>query len=162
MEDYPKAEQLLLKSLTAFEQIGHQVGIASTHCCLGYVACALGRDRYQEARQQFHQALEIATEIEARPAALNVLVGRATLLTSGESRDTERKQAIELLALTLHHPASDQETKDRARRLFDKLAYNLPSGWMAEVQDRSKANKMLDTVVMEILERKGLDWQNSG
>jgi tetratricopeptide (TPR) repeat protein len=162
MEDYPKAEQLLLKSLTAFEQIGHQVGIASTHCCLGYVACALGRDRYQEAWQQFHRALEIATEIEARPVALNVLVGRATLLTSSESRDTERKQAIELLALTLHHPASDQETKDRARRLFDKLAYNLPSGWMAEVQDRSKANKMLDTVVMEILEHKGLDWQNSG
>lgn len=151
MEDYPKAEQLLRESLTHFQEIGYQLGIASTLCNLGYVACALSSDKYQEAREQFHQALTNATKIGARPVALNVLVGLATLSVAGEPQDTEKVRAIELLVLALHHPASERETKDKANRLLDQLVSSLPPESAAAALERGKTRK-LDAALMEVLE----------
>lgn len=151
MEDYPTAEQRLQESLVRYQEIGNQYGVASALCHLGYVACAVGSDRYQEAGQYFKQALEITTRIGANPLTLNILVGLATLLTTAEPGDAEREQAVELLALALHHPASEQETKDRARWLLNKLVASLSPESVAAAQERGKAEK-LDTVLLEMLE----------
>jgi tetratricopeptide (TPR) repeat protein len=151
LKEYPKAEQLLQESLTRYEQIGHRQGMASALCHLGYVACALGNARYEAARQQFHQSLEIAMKIGARPVALNALVGWATWLSASVSDDSAQERAVELLALVTHHPASEQETKDKAGRLLAELASSLPSESVTAAQERGKAGK-LDTVLLEMLE----------
>jgi len=64
----------------------------------------------------------------------------------GESGDIEQEQAIELLALALHHPASEQETKDRAKRLLDELASSLPRESVAAAQERGQARDLKATV----------------
>jgi len=89
MQDYPAAEQHLRESLTRYKEIGHRYGVAFALCNLGYVLCASGRDRHEEARGRFHQALEIALKIDARPVTLNALVGLATLLCSGSPEQAE-------------------------------------------------------------------------
>jgi tetratricopeptide (TPR) repeat protein len=150
-KDYLRAERLLQESLTRYQKIGNQFGIASTLCHLGHVASTFEGERVQEARQYFRQALTIATEIGARPVALNVLVGWATLLSAGESEDSPQEQAIELLVLVLYHPASEQETKDRANRLLDELASSLPPESVAAARERGKARKF-DTTLKEALE----------
>ncbi len=151
LQDYPQAEQLLQESLTRYEQIGHRQGMASVLCHLGYVTCASGSARNEEVRRQLHQSSEIALKIGARPVALNTLVGWAMWLSADAPVDAAQERAIELLTLVLHHPASEQETKDRATQLFDELKSNLPPESVAAAQERGKA-KMLNTVLMELLE----------
>ncbi len=74
--------------------------------------------------------------------ALNALVGWATWLSASESEDSAQKQAVELLALVLYHPASEQETKGRANRLLDKLGFSLPPELVAAAQERGKARDL--------------------
>jgi len=151
MEDYPTAEQRLQESLTQYKEIGNQHGVASALCRLGYVACASGSERHQEAGQCFNQALEIAAKIDAPPLTLDILVGLATLWVADEPEKVEQERAIELLALVLHHPASEQETKDKAGRLLAELVSSLPPALATAAQERGKAGK-LDTILMEVLE----------
>ena len=151
MQDYPTAEQYLHESMTRYREIGHQHGVASDLCNLGYVLCALGRDRHEEARESFHQSLEIALKIDTRPVALNCLVGLATLQFAGLPEQAGLKQAVELSALALQHPASEQETKERARRLLDLLASKLSPESMATSLERGETRK-LDRVLLRQLQ----------
>jgi hypothetical protein len=71
-------------------------------------------------------------------------------LSAGESEHAAPEQAIELLALVLHHPASEQETKDRAKHLLAELESGLPPESISAAQARAKA-RSLDAVAEEIL-----------
>ena len=81
--------------------------------------------------------------------ALNTLVGLAMLLVANEPDDVAPEQAIELLALALHHPASEYETRGKASRLLDKLASRLPAELAAAAQERGQL-KILETVITEL------------
>jgi len=151
MQDYPTAEQHLQESLPRYKEIGHQHGVASAYCNLGYVAYALGGNRKEEAKEHFQQSLTLATEIGARPVALNALVGWATWLSAGEPGEVALEQAVELLALALHHPASEQETRDRASQLLAELQTRLPPELVTAAQKRGK-NRDLEATVTELLD----------
>ena len=75
--------------------------------------------------------------------------GLQTWAGSGSGVSTQ-EQALELLAVALHHPASEQETRDRAQRLWGKLASSLPPDAVLEAENRGKA-RALDTVLRELL-----------
>jgi len=107
---------------------------------LGNVACVLGE--LERSRQYLPQALEDTTKSGMRPTALSALVGLAHL--SAEEGDPD--QAVELLALAFHHPASAQVMKDRAQDLLTRLESELPPEAFAEAMERGRARDLEATV----------------
>ena len=75
----------------------------------------------------------------------------AKLLTVSASGDADREQSVELLALVQRHPASEQETRDRANRLLNELKSSLSPETVAVAQERGKARE-LDTILVEMLQ----------
>src|SRR5262245_40287441 len=80
------------------------------------------------------------------PLALDALTGTAYLLAQAGKPE----QALELLALVQYHPASTQETKDRAVKLHDELIAGLPPEAVDAAKTRGK-ERSLEVVVAEIL-----------
>ena len=116
---------------------------------LGFVACAGGKARLDEASRYFYQALELARKLQSVPVALDILVGLAILLAQTD----EEQRAAELLTLVLHHPASEQETKDRATRLRAERTAELPAVIVASAQARPQALdlwKSVDQLLKEL------------
>lgn len=109
-KDYQAAQQRFQRSHTIYGDINDKGGLATSLNGLGKTACALGE--YQAARRYLHQALEIAAEIRSLSLTFSILisVGDLLLQTGPQAR------GLELLALTRHHPASDQETKAWAQQ----------------------------------------------
>jgi len=80
------------------------------------------------------------------------------LLVGKEPESPARKRAVEMLALVLHHPTSELETKDqrpktkdKVHRLMVELVSNLPPDVVAAVQEREHARN-LETMAAELLE----------
>ncbi len=121
--DYQLAEQRLQEALSACAEMKNRGEQSSALRHLGHVAVATGN--YAAAGQYFRQALEILAQTGARPVALDVVVGAATLLMENGSIEVNRLQAIELLTLVQHHPASEHETKEKAKRLLLEWADSL-------------------------------------
>ncbi len=85
----------------------------------------------QAARQHFHEALQTALDAQLVLLALSIVVsiGELLLLTG------QRERSVELLALTLHHPASDYDSKERARRLLTGYRMTAESEQCGETGD---------------------------
>jgi predicted ATPase/transcriptional regulator with XRE-family HTH domain len=133
-----EAHQLHQESLALSRAIGNKRAIAISLNQLGLVRHALGDDR--ASRHAFDEALTTALEIEMIPLALEVLVGLAALLAQEETPE----QAIELLALTLRHPAAGRRTRERADRLLSELTAGLPPEVVAAAQARGQAGTLDD------------------
>jgi predicted ATPase/DNA-binding SARP family transcriptional activator len=149
--DYSKAKQLHQESMEIFKEIGDQWGVAYALNGLGYATGALGeRDA---AENHFCEALKIAFEIETLPVAMEALVGLATLLHTGNQRETER--ALEWLEFVRQHPASSYETKVKAEQLITEIEEMLPARVVKAAQSRGQADK-LEVLVEEILGKSSL------
>ena len=127
-------------------EAGDRLGIARALKNLGLAALAMADD--SEAARCFHEALKTAMDIRALPVALDVLVEMASLAW----RAGDNRRAIELLALTLHHPASSRETRDKAERVLAQLAAQPRPDAVAPAQEREKP-RALEEIVEEILGR---------
>ncbi len=111
---YAQAEIYLQKSSALCQQNGYERETVLCLSSLGYLYLNLEGDRAKtEAENYLYSALALATQVRAVPAALDILLGLALQLS--HSKGEER--AIELLDLALHHPGSEQETKDRATKV---------------------------------------------
>ena len=126
--DYAASKNLLQESLALRREIGHARGIAVSLNNLGHVTGALGE--YQACKSYYHAGLKVALDIQAVPLALAALGGLAVPLAQAGKTD----QALELLALALHHPASNGETRDRATSLLARLRADLTPEVIAAVQ----------------------------
>jgi predicted ATPase/DNA-binding SARP family transcriptional activator len=111
---YDEAQRLHQESCAIFEQIGYRLGAGLTLNDLGHVAHAQGEQA--AAHAYFEAALRTAVAIEATPLALDALVGIAMLLKASDPA-----RARDLLGLAGRHPASGQETRDRAAALLAEL-----------------------------------------
>jgi hypothetical protein len=100
------------------------------------VAGALGE--YRAAWQHTREALGTAREIGSLSATLFGLVSTADLL----ARQVENERAAELAALVFHHPATNQETRDRAGNLLARLAAQMPAALLAAAQARGRAGEL--------------------
>lgn len=65
-----------------------------------------------EAERIWRESLRIATEIHGTPVALDAVLGLASL----RAKKGDMQSALELLLTVLNHPASVQETKNRAEQ----------------------------------------------
>ncbi len=111
--DNAEARRCYDQARTICHDLGDDVSLATALEGMGNSARAMGH--YGEARRYLREALQISRD-RLLPRVLSIFVG------SGELFLQTGKQArgIELLALAAQHPASDQETKDRARRLLNQ------------------------------------------
>jgi tetratricopeptide (TPR) repeat protein len=113
-----QAEQLQRESLALLQETEQEPAmVAATLRYLGQLMVASGERRDAEARDYFRQALELATEHQLAPIALDVCVDVARLLALAGKTE----QAVELLTLAKQHEASTFETRNNARRLLTEL-----------------------------------------
>jgi len=137
-EAYRQAEALFLESLKLYEEMGHRHGQAAVMCKLGITALSLGSEKVGEAEHRLYRALSISTEIGATPLILEVLRGYALLWTTRDKSYISHEKTLELLSLILNHTASEHETKENARWLWDKLSAELPVELMTSALDRGR------------------------
>jgi predicted ATPase/DNA-binding SARP family transcriptional activator len=138
--DHEGASRNYHRSLRICQDLDRPAGVAEAHRGLGAVCSTLGDP--EGARQHFRAALEMAADVGAR---LDILARFAALMAS----EGEREGAAELSAFVLHHRASPKRTQNRAGRLLDELASQLPPGATAAAQERGRARD-LDATVAEL------------
>jgi hypothetical protein len=124
--------------------IGGSWGIPVSLQALGDIALAVGNDR--EARQYYRHALELARDTSYVELRLHVLLGPIKWLARKGNLGT----AVELAALTLHHPASVEETQSKAQELLAGLQRQLEFAAFAAAQERGQARD-LDATVRELV-----------
>jgi hypothetical protein len=108
---------------------------------------ALGNDA--EAERGWREALRIAMETRATPVALEALAGFASL----QAKQGDMEHALELLLMVSNHPASFQETKDRAARLRAEVEAQLTRQQVEAAQAGAQA-KTFEAVVDELLKQE--------
>jgi len=106
---------------------------------MGNSARAMGH--YGEARRYLGEALQVSRQ-HMIPLKLSVFVGIGELfLQTGK-----QARGIELLVLAVHHPASEQDTKDRAQRLLNQHQVT------AEAAQQTATNVDFNAVITALLD----------
>jgi tetratricopeptide (TPR) repeat protein len=142
--EHQQAADWLLKAVDTFSELGGLFYIGQCLAQRGRSLFALGND--EEADQAWRKSLRIATDIRGVPVMLDALVGMASL----QAKIGETQSAFELLLIVLNHPACDQETKNRAKKLRAELAAQLTPIQMDAIQARAM-EKTLEEVVGDLL-----------
>ncbi len=132
------------QSLALYRELDDKGGLASTHNGLGFVAVA--DEDYAAAVQHFRRALQITQELHFAPLALWVLLGMGEMLL----KTHQLERGVELLALVVHHPASEREAGRRAQRCLDRFRDQLPPNRFA-ASYQSGRQLELDSVTTRLL-----------
>jgi hypothetical protein len=82
------------------------------------------------------------------PYALDALVGLAAL----QAKQGPPQDALELLLIVLSHPASSEETKDRASHLRDEWEAQLTNQQVQAARARA-GSRIVEAAVEELLEQ---------
>jgi hypothetical protein len=134
------------RGLDKFTELGGRFYVAQGLAEMGRSILALGKEA--EAERVWREALRIATETHGAPAALEALVGLASL----QAKQGKLEYALELLLMILNHPASLHESKYRARDLRADLEAQLTRQQAEAAQVRARA-KSFEAVVDEVLKQ---------
>jgi len=137
---HAEARRLLDEALAIDREIGDRHDIAYSLDKLGETANALGQS--QGAAAHFQEALGVAMEAKAVPVALNVLVGIADIWIH---RD-EHLQALQIIAFVLQHPATAQQTRDRAERLQAQIESEVNPHERAAARERARTQSLEEVV----------------
>ncbi len=143
---YVEAKRLYGEALALSLEIGDRRLRAVALDNLGDAAYTLGDD--DQAARDFGESLKLALETGVIPSALLTLAGIARL----RARAGDPEQALELLGLALHHPACDDDTRQRGEPLLAELRAALPPEVVEAALERGRA-KTLEEITGEILTR---------
>jgi predicted ATPase/transcriptional regulator with XRE-family HTH domain len=132
------------KSLDTISELGGSWWVARVLADMSRSVFVLGN--HAEARRVWRESLRIATEIHATPVVLEVLASFASL----QAEPDNMEHTLELLLIVLNHPASLQETKNRADRLRAELQARLTPTQIEAVQSHA-AEKSFEAVVEDLL-----------
>lgn len=113
--NYPEAEERYSLALNIFREIGDRYGAAFVQNNLAFVQLFLG-DLKNSARN-FYGALANSTQLGAMPVILEVFVGLARI----DLEIGREAEAIELLGLALHHPATFRDVHMLAEPALERL-----------------------------------------
>jgi len=142
--EHAKAVEMFGKSLETLKEVGTRQDEARVLVEMSHSIFALGND--VEAERGWHKALRITTKLQSTFIALEALVGIAML----KAKQGNAEQALELSSIVLKHPASLQETKNRASGLQAELEMQLTSPEIEVIQNRD-AEKSFEKVVEALL-----------
>ncbi|MCX6030270.1 MAG: tetratricopeptide repeat protein [Chloroflexi bacterium] len=112
---YTEARASYAEALAIGRAIQDQWNVMTSLSNLGETATVLGD--YGQARGYLREALALARRTETLPVAMNVLVNLAALY----ARLSCPRRAADLLTLVLGHPASEEGTREKAKRLLDEM-----------------------------------------
>ena len=142
--EHLQAVDMFRKCLDTFTEVGARQDVARVLAEMSRSIFVLGNDA--EAERGWCEALHVTMETQGTFVALEALVGIATLRAKQGNID----QALELLLIVLNHPASLQETKNRASDLRAGLEAQLTPTQIEAVQAHA-GEKTFDAVVEELL-----------
>jgi predicted ATPase/DNA-binding XRE family transcriptional regulator len=145
-EEHQQAVDMFRKGLDTFTELGGSWWVARVLADMSWSIFALGNDA--EAERIWCDSLRIATDIHGTPVALETLAGLASL----QVKRGELEHALELLLIVLNHPASFQDTKNRASDLRAELEALLTSQQVEAARARAQT-KTLEIVVEEVLKQ---------
>src|SRR5262249_5626379 len=111
--DNAEARRCYEQARNIYYDLGDHVGLAIALEGMGNSSRAEGH--YGEARRYLHEAFQLSRHhMISRTLSIFVGIGELFLQTG------KMMHGIELLVFAVHHPASDQDTKDRAQRLLNQ------------------------------------------
>jgi len=145
MGEYEEAKRLYQESLAIKRDIGDLRGTGNTLDNLASVSYKSGD--FQKSKSYCDEALETLMKIKAIPLILEVLVGIAKLF----AKENKNENALRVLALILHHPASTKDLKERAERFFSDLKAHFTTQEIDAIR-KSVETRKLEEVVNEIIE----------
>jgi predicted ATPase/DNA-binding XRE family transcriptional regulator len=144
--EHQQALDMFRKSLDTFTELGARHEMARVLAEMSRSIFELGNDA--DAELKWRESLRIATETQGTFIMLEALVGLASL----QAKRSDREHALELLWIVLNHPASIQDTKNRASDLRAELEAQLTNQQAEAVRERVQT-KTLETVVEEVLKQ---------
>jgi tetratricopeptide (TPR) repeat protein len=121
MGKYQEARPILEEGLAEARAIGDQMYLTIALINMGYNSEALDED--EAAEMYFSEALVIARQAQSVPFALDILAGIGIRLVKGQ----EQARGLTILGLVFDHPASFQESKNRAAERLARLSLPLPA-----------------------------------
>jgi hypothetical protein len=110
---------------------------------------ALDRNYLRAAEDHFYHALQIAADLQAVPLGVLAVVGIASLLAD----QGQPERALRLLNHVAENPAGDQEAKDSAQRLRERLESQLPQAVRAAAEESGK-DLVYEDVVQDLLNNR--------
>ncbi len=141
-----KARALFTASYAVYKETGDLRNMARVLGHQGYNSLARGDDI--DAQNSFIAVLRLVREGGFTPFALDALAGLASL----QAKQGDRQHALELLLIVLNHPASLQETQDRADHLRSELEAQFTSTQIEAIQAHA-AEKNFEAIVEELLKK---------
>jgi predicted ATPase/transcriptional regulator with XRE-family HTH domain len=139
-----EARTLFAASYDAYKESGDLRNMARVLSHQGYNSLARGDDI--DAQNSFIAVLRLVREGGFIPFALDALAGLASL----QAKQGATEHALELLLIVLNHPASLQETKDRADHLRAELETQL-TPLQVDVIQAHAGEKSFETVMEDLL-----------
>ena len=143
LKDYESAKHFHQQNIDWCQQMGDQEGAAYALKNLGDVESQLGL--YEAAEQHLRQALTYAHQSEVPSFCVECVLGFAMLWIKQEKTET----ALPLLQMVLHHPATFQDVKDRAKQLLEDNQLSLP-----KPEKNLDPEQVLANIVQSILNQK--------
>jgi tetratricopeptide (TPR) repeat protein len=142
--EYEQALEYGLAGYEGFEHANHRWGMTAALCRLGFAAAALGR--FDEAREHFRRALELARAMQAMSLLLHALSGVGVLL----AREGEDRAAAEVLIFSLGHEGMPATYRQVAEPVLEELQAKLDPEELASAREVA-AGLDLDELVAETL-----------
>ncbi len=141
---FDTARQDYRKSMALLRLLNDQPGMVQLYARLGAVCLAL--EDYERGWNYYREGLAVAQTLQATAAQLALLKGTATLLIAAN----RKALAMELLAIILNHPESDEVLADDAERESFELEAQLPVDAVEVAWERGKTSS-LEAIVTGLL-----------
>jgi tetratricopeptide (TPR) repeat protein len=114
--DHDSARGHLLQALAISERMGYQR--MSALSLLGLADLSLREGDLDGAGTALKRALQLAAAANSQPVSLEALLGMARL----RARQGDGTGAAQLARIVVHHPASEQDARAKARQLLEEVA----------------------------------------
>jgi tetratricopeptide (TPR) repeat protein len=143
-QNYQEAERYCRQSLHQFETLHKVFGISHASLLLGQILIKLGQE--VEATRCFHRSLKQIYDVGLKHDTIYIIIQWV------ESVFVQRNPflAVELLAMILHHPFSNNLSLESLEPALTILRSELPPDVYADAWERGKARD-LDATVRELL-----------
>jgi len=142
--DPREARDLFAASSNVYREIGDLQSMARALSHQGFASLVL--DDLPDAQKSFTEALDLARQCDYIPFVLGALSGFASL----SAKRGNMEQALELALIVLNHPATLQETKDRAEKLRAE-ANAQPTRLQIHAAQTHPGKMELETVIKNLL-----------
>ncbi len=144
MEDYEGARDDFLQTIQLRQTLNDQWGIATSSIHLGDVYTAMGA--HEEACAHIVHGLQIAQQLDGKPAMLEGLTAMATLW----SKQARLMDAWRLTTFILAQDETRSDTRKNAQELQQTLAKSLPAARMAE-ETETAVSQSLTAILNQLL-----------